>query len=78
MKHTTKLAVLLALSMAAFGGTAYAAEYTETISGSGDTSYNSIKTNNGSGNYTYDFGENSRIAVEGRSSYVYGIGVENL
>lgn len=77
MKHTTKLAVLLALSMAAFGGTAYAAEYTETISGSGDTSYNSIKTNNGSGNYTYDFGENSRIAVEGRSSYVYGIGVEN-
>lgn len=77
MKHTTKLAVLLALSMAAFGGTAYAAEYTETISGSGDTSYNSIKTNNGSGNYTYDFGENSRIAVQGGSSYVYGIGVEN-
>lgn len=33
MKHTTKLAVLLALSVAAFGGTARAAEYTETIQG---------------------------------------------
>lgn len=79
MKHTTKLAVLLALSVAAFGGTVRAAaEYAEPISGSGDTSYNSIKKDDGNGNYTYDFGENSRIAVEGRSSYVYGIGVENL
>lgn len=78
MKHTTKLAVLLALSVVAFGSTAYAADYTETISGSGDTSYNSIKKDEGSGNYTYDFRENSRIAVQGGSSYVYGIGVENL
>lgn len=78
MKHTTKLAVLLALSVAAFGGTARAAEYTETISGSGDNYASSIKKkDDGNGNYTYDFGENSRIAVEGRSSYVYGIGVEN-
>ena len=79
MKHTTKLAVLLVLSVAAFGSTVRAAaEYAEPISGSGDNYASSIKKkDDGNGNYTYDFGENSRIAVEGRSSYVYGIGVEN-
>lgn len=72
MKHTTKLAVLLALSVAAFGGTARAAEYTETISGSGDTSYNSIKKDEGSGNYTYTFQEGDSLKVTDTAS-AYGI-----
>lgn len=79
MKHTTKLAVLLALSVAAFGSTVRAAEYAEPISGSGDNYASSIKKkDDGNGNYTYDFGENSRIAVQGGTTSVYGIGVDNL
>lgn len=78
MKHTTKLAVLLVLSVAAFGSTVRAAEYAEPISGSGDNYASSIKKkDDGNGNYTYDFGENSRIAVQGGTTSVYGIGVEN-
>lgn len=79
MKHTTKLAVLLVLSVAAFGSTVRAAEYAEPISGSGDNYASSIKKkDDGNGNYTYDFGENSRIAVQGGTTSVYGIGVDNL
>ena len=79
MKHTTKLAVLLVLSVAAFGSTVRAAEYAEPISGSGDNYASSIKKkDDGNGNYTYDFGENSRIAVQGGTTSVYGIGVNNL
>lgn len=56
MQHTKKLAVLLALSVAAFGGTACAAEYKETISGSGDNYASYIdKEDDGNGNYTYTF-----------------------
>lgn len=76
MKHSTKLAVLLALSVAAFGGTARAAEYTETISGSGDTSYNSIKKDEGSGNYTYTFQEGDSLKVTDTAS-AYGIAANN-
>ena len=79
MKHTTKLAVLLVLSVAAFGSTVRAEEYAEPISGSGDNYASSIKKkDDGNGNYTYDFGENSRIAVQGGTTSVYGIGVNNL
>lgn len=76
MEHTKKLAVLLALSVAAFGSTARATEYTETISGSGDTSYSGIKTDDGNGNYTYAFGEGDSLNVTDTAS-AYGIAANN-
>lgn len=79
MRNKKKMAVLLTLALCGWGGAAHAAEYTETIRGSGDSYASYInKIDAGNGNYTYDFGENSQITVQGRSSYVYGIGVENL
>ena len=76
MEHTKKLAVLLALSVAAFGSTARAATvYGETISGSGDTSYSSIKTVDGNG-YTYTFNEGDTLQIntaDATDGKIYGV-----
>ena len=78
MRNRKQLAILLALALCGCGGAAEAADYTETISGSGD-GYGTlgIRTDAGSGNYTYDFEENSQITVKGETYSGYGIDVEN-
>lgn len=80
MEHAKKLAVLLALSVAAFGSTARAATvYGETISGSGDTSYSSIKTVDGNG-YTYTFNEGDTLQITGTNpsgGEIYGVSIED-
>lgn len=76
MEHAKKLAVLLALSVAAFGGTARATEYRETISGSGDSYGSSIKTDDGSGNYTYTFDKGDTLQIEttdATDGKIYGV-----
>lgn len=82
MEHTKKLAVLLALSVAAFGSTARATEYTETISGSGDSYDSSIKKVDGSGNYTYTFDEGDTLQIKttdppGKKIYGVSLGKDN-
>lgn len=78
MEHIKKLAVLLALSVAAFGSTARAEMvYRETISGSGDTSYSSIKTVDGNG-YTYTFNEGDTLQITGTNpsgGEIYGVSI---
>ena len=44
--------------------TAFAAEYTEQINPATDNYGMDIKTNDGNGNYTYDFGENAELNVK--------------
>lgn len=76
MEHIKKLAVLLALSVAAFGSTARAAEvYNKTISGSGDGYDSSIKKDDGSG-YTYTFNEGDTLQITGTNpsgGEIYGV-----
>lgn len=82
MEHTKKLAVLLALSVAAFGSTARAADYTAPITGSGDSYDSSIKKVDGSGNYTYTFNEGDTLQIEttdapGKEIYGVSLGKDN-
>ena len=43
--------------------TAFAKEYTETISGANDSYGTGVKSSNGNGNYTYNFGGNDKLNV---------------
>lgn len=51
--------------------TALAAEYTETISGANDSYGTGVKSSNGNGNYTYNFGENDKLDINDDSYGIY-------
>ena len=75
MRNKKQLALLLTLALCGWSGAAQAAEYTETISGSGD-SYGDldIRKDEGSGNYTYNFTEGDSLKITGPNN-AYGIGI---
>lgn len=83
MEHIKKLAVLLALSVAAFGSTARAADYTAytaPITGSGDSYGSSIKKDDGNGNYTYTFNEGDTLQITGTNpsdGEIYGVSIKD-
>ena len=64
MKKEMKYKVLLCLLAGSVlsANTALAAEYTETISGANDTSYNAIKVQNGN-EYTYNFNKGDSLKL---------------
>ena len=51
--------------------TAFAAEYTETISGANDSYGTGVKSSDGNGNYTYNFGENDKLDINDDSYGIY-------
>ena len=75
MRNKKQLALLLTLALCGWSGAAQAAEYTETISGSGD-SYGDldIRKDEGGGNYTYNFAEGGSLKITGPNN-AYGIGI---
>lgn len=67
MKKEMKYKVLLCLLAGSVlsANTALAAEYTEQVRGDKDHYGSEVKTSDGQGTYTYDFGENAELKVDG-------------
>ena len=51
--------------------TAFAAEYTETISGANDSYGTNIKTDESNGIYKYNFGENAELNVNNENFAIF-------
>ena len=74
MKRKKEIAILLTLLMSSFYGAAQANPYTEAITGSKDSYGTDIKTNNNN-NYTYNFGADAKLKVDGEN---YAIGLASI
>ena len=61
LKYKILLCLLAGSVLAA--NTAFAAEYTEQIRGDKDSYGTEIKSTDGNGNYTYDFGESAELKI---------------
>lgn len=73
MRKELKCKILLCLLAGSVlaANTAFAAEYTETISGANDKYTNAIKTNDGNDNYTYNFGGDARLDINDANHGIY-------
>lgn len=79
MKKNLKSKILLCIlaSSVLTTNTVLAAEYTEPIQGDKDNYETEVKTNDGQGNYTYNFGENAKLKINNNANGVIYIGRGN-